>query len=93
MDLFAWIFTGVVVGWVAGKALQGKNYVSARDFIMGVGGVSAGVFLMSAVGIPGYPRVFPSTLLAMLCVVLMTSQVAKADGRRILAYNLDSSSR
>jgi uncharacterized membrane protein YeaQ/YmgE (transglycosylase-associated protein family) len=93
MDLFAWIFTGVVVGWVAGKALQGKNYVSARDFIMGVGGAAAGVFLTNTAGIPGYPRVFLSTLLAMVCAVLMTSHVAMADGRRILAYNLDSSSR
>jgi uncharacterized membrane protein YeaQ/YmgE (transglycosylase-associated protein family) len=93
MDLFAWIFTGVVVGWVAGKALQGKSYGSASDFIMGVGGAASGVFLMNALGFPGYPRVFLSTLLAMVGAVLMTSHVAMADGRRILAYDLDSSSR
>jgi uncharacterized membrane protein YeaQ/YmgE (transglycosylase-associated protein family) len=92
MYLFAWIFTGVVVGWVAGKALQGKSYGSAMDFIMGVGGAAAGGFLMNAGGIPVYPGVFLSTLLAMVCAVLM-SHVSMANGRRIFAYELYSSSR
>jgi uncharacterized membrane protein YeaQ/YmgE (transglycosylase-associated protein family) len=93
MDLFAWIFTGVVVGWVAGKALQGKSYGSTRDFILGVGGAAAGFLLMNAAGLSGYPRVVLSSLLAMVCAALMTSHVAMADGRRILACEFDSSSR
>lgn len=42
MYLFAWICVGVVVGWVAGKGLQGNEYGSAMDVTMGIGGSVAG---------------------------------------------------
>jgi uncharacterized membrane protein YeaQ/YmgE (transglycosylase-associated protein family) len=85
MYLFAWIFTGVVVGWLLGKALQGKSYGSARDFIMGIGGAAAGGILISMAGNPRFAGVIVSTFVAMVCAALMTSLVAMASGRRLLA--------
>src|SRR6266853_27563 len=38
MYLLAWIFIGVVVGWAAGRVLQGESYGRSMDILMGVGG-------------------------------------------------------
>jgi uncharacterized membrane protein YeaQ/YmgE (transglycosylase-associated protein family) len=46
MYLLAWIFIGVVVGWAAGRVLQGEGHGRMMDILMGVGGAVAGGFLM-----------------------------------------------
>jgi uncharacterized membrane protein YeaQ/YmgE (transglycosylase-associated protein family) len=88
MYLFAWIFVGVVVGWVAGKGLQGNEYGSAMDVTMGIGGPVAGGFLINAAGIPGYPGIILSTFVALVCAVLLTNLVAVVNGRRTLVREL-----
>jgi uncharacterized membrane protein YeaQ/YmgE (transglycosylase-associated protein family) len=85
MYLFAWIFVGVVLGWVAGKALKGNGYGPIMDIVMGVGGAVAGGFLMNSAGLSGYPGMLLTTLVAMVCAVLLTSLAAVANGRRVLA--------
>jgi uncharacterized membrane protein YeaQ/YmgE (transglycosylase-associated protein family) len=88
MHLLAWIVLGVVVGWVAGKTLNGNGYGSVMDVTVGIVGSVAGGFLMNSAGIPGYPGVILSSFVAMVCAVLLTSLVAMANGRRMLVRQL-----
>jgi uncharacterized membrane protein YeaQ/YmgE (transglycosylase-associated protein family) len=88
MYLLACIFIGAVVGWGAGRVLQGDGYGPFMDILMGAGGAVAGGFLMNPVGISGYRGTVLTTFVATVCAVLMTSLVAMANGRRILARQL-----
>ncbi|HVS89592.1 MAG TPA: hypothetical protein VHF01_15400 [Candidatus Acidoferrum sp.] len=88
MYLFAWIFVGVVVGWVAGKALKGNGYGPVMDIAMGIGGAVAGGFLMRSTDISGLGGTILTTLVAMVCAVLLTALAALANGRRVYARQL-----
>ena len=42
--MFAWIFVGLVSGWLAGKILNGDGYGALADIALGlVGGVIGGI--------------------------------------------------
>jgi uncharacterized membrane protein YeaQ/YmgE (transglycosylase-associated protein family) len=84
MYLFAWIFVGVVVGWVAGKTLKGNWYGPVMDIAVGIGGAVAGGFLMRSAGIFGLGGTLLTTLVAMVCAVLLTALAALANGRRVV---------
>lgn len=88
MYLLAWIFIGAVVGWGAGRVLQGDGYGPFMDILMGIGGAVAGGFLINSTGVSGYLGTVLTTFVAMVCAVIMTSLVAMANGRRILARQL-----
>src|SRR5437879_13538336 len=53
MYLLAWVFVGAVVGWGAGRALQGDGYGVIMDLLMGAAGAVAGGFLMRSAGFHG----------------------------------------
>jgi uncharacterized membrane protein YeaQ/YmgE (transglycosylase-associated protein family) len=88
MYLLAWIFIGVVVGWAAGRVLQGESYGRFMDILMGVGGAVAGGFLMRSAGFGGYGGTIVSTIVAMIGAVLLTVLTAYVNGRRIYARQL-----
>ena len=88
MYLLAWIFIGVVVGWAAGRVLQGESYGRSMDILMGVGGAVVGGFAMSAAGLGGYGGMIITTLVAMVGAVLLTVLAAYVNGRKIYARQL-----
>lgn len=54
MYLMLWILVGSVVGWLAGKSLEGNGYGRSVDLVMGAGGAAAGGLVMQAAGFSGY---------------------------------------
>jgi uncharacterized membrane protein YeaQ/YmgE (transglycosylase-associated protein family) len=85
MYLLAWIFIGALVGWGAGRILQGKGYGPFMDVAMGIGGAVAGGFLMRAAGFGGVGGTIVTTLVAVICAALLTVLFGVANGRRIYA--------
>ncbi len=85
MYLLAWIFIGAVVGWGAGRVFQGNGYGPFMDVLMGVGGAVAGGFLIRSAGLGGYRGTIVTTMVAMICAVLVTVLTAYVNGRRIYA--------
>jgi uncharacterized membrane protein YeaQ/YmgE (transglycosylase-associated protein family) len=88
MYLLAWIFIGVVVGWAAGRVLQGESYGRSMDILMGVGGAAAGGFLIRTTGIGGYRGVMVTTMVAVIGAALLTVLTAYVNGRRLYARQL-----
>jgi uncharacterized membrane protein YeaQ/YmgE (transglycosylase-associated protein family) len=85
MDFVAWMFVGLVAGWLAGKKLKGNGYDSFMDVAVGIAGALAGGFLMRSAGISGYGGVVLTTLVAMIGAVLLTLLAGFANGRRTYA--------
>ena len=83
MYLMLWILVGVVVGWLAGKSLEGNGYGRAMDLVMGAGGAAAGGLAMRAAGMSGYGGTVFATYMAVCCAALLTILVALANGRTI----------
>ena len=88
MYLLAWIFIGVVVGWAAGRVLQGESYGRSMDILMGVCAAVAGGFLMRSAGFGGYGGAIVTTIVAMIGAVLLTVLTAYVNGRRLYAQQL-----
>ncbi len=76
MYLLAWIVIGAVVGWGAGRVLQGNGYGPLMDILMGIGGAVVGGFTMSFAGLGGYGGTIITTLVAMFGAVLLTGIAA-----------------
>ena len=88
MYLLAWVVIGAVVGWGAGRVLQGNGYGPLMDTLMGIGGAVVGGFAMSSAGLGGYGGTIITTLDAMVGAVLLTAVAAYINGRRIFARQL-----
>jgi len=85
MFLLAWIFIGVLVGWGAGRILQGNGYGPIMDVAMGIGGAVAGGFMMRAAGFGGVGGTIVTTFVAVICAALLTGLFGVANGRRMYA--------
>ena len=88
MHLLAWVVIGAVVGWGAGRVLQGNGYGPLMDTLMGIGGAVVGGFAMSSAGLGGYGGTIIPTLVAIVGAVLLTAVAAYINGRRIFARQL-----
>jgi uncharacterized membrane protein YeaQ/YmgE (transglycosylase-associated protein family) len=83
MYLLFWIPVGLIVGWLAGKSLEGNGYGRSVDLIMGAGGAAVGGLVMRASGFSGYGGNVVATFVAVCCAALLTILVALANGRTI----------
>jgi uncharacterized membrane protein YeaQ/YmgE (transglycosylase-associated protein family) len=83
MYLLLWIPVGLLVGWLAGKSLEGNGYGRSVDLIMGVGGAVVGGLIMRSAGFSGYSGTVFATFVAVCCAALLTIIVALANGRTI----------
>jgi uncharacterized membrane protein YeaQ/YmgE (transglycosylase-associated protein family) len=83
MFLLAWIFIGVLVGWGAGRILQGNGYGPFMDAAMGIMGAVAGGFLMRAAGFGGVAGTVVTSFVVVICAALLTVLFGVANGRRI----------
>jgi len=83
MYLLLWIPVGLIVGWLAGKSLEGNGCGQSVDLVMGAGGAVAGGLVMRSAGFSGYGGTFAATVVAVLCAALLTIVAALANGRTI----------
>jgi uncharacterized membrane protein YeaQ/YmgE (transglycosylase-associated protein family) len=47
--VIAWLFVGLIAGWLTGKIMQGRGYGIVRDTILGLIGAFLGGYLFSFV--------------------------------------------
>jgi uncharacterized membrane protein YeaQ/YmgE (transglycosylase-associated protein family) len=85
MYLLAWVFIGVLAGWVAGRDLRDCGYGPFLDVAAGIGGAVGGGLLLHA---SGYSGIIVTALFAAICAVLLTILAGFANGGR--AYALQS---
>jgi uncharacterized membrane protein YeaQ/YmgE (transglycosylase-associated protein family) len=90
MNLPLWIFVGWVVGWSAGKSLEGKGYGASQDVVMGLGGAGLGGALASSAGVPGVSETIVITFTAVSCAALVTTFMGLIKGKRILSKQATS---
>jgi uncharacterized membrane protein YeaQ/YmgE (transglycosylase-associated protein family) len=84
MYLLLWIPVGLIVGWLAGKSLEGgSEYGRSLDLVMGAGGAVVGGLVMRVAGFSGSGGTVFATLVAVCCAALLTIVVALANGRTI----------
>ena len=81
--LMIWMFVGLVVGWLAGKSLEGNGYGPSMDVAMGIAGAVLGGLLMRSMGFSGLSGTIVSTVVAMTCAALLATLTALANGRKI----------
>jgi uncharacterized membrane protein YeaQ/YmgE (transglycosylase-associated protein family) len=72
--LLAWIFIGVVAGWVTGKIMKGSGYGVFVDMFVGLVGALVGGYISSYFGFGGVSEhgLVGSILIAVLGAVLLT---------------------
>jgi uncharacterized membrane protein YeaQ/YmgE (transglycosylase-associated protein family) len=87
MHLLAWVGIGAVVGWGAGRILQGNGYGPFMDILMGIGGAVVGGLLTRSAGF-GYGGTIITTLVAMISAALVTMVAAYVNGRRVYIRRL-----
>jgi uncharacterized membrane protein YeaQ/YmgE (transglycosylase-associated protein family) len=87
MYLLAWIVIGAVVGWGAGRVLEGNGYGPLMDTLLGIGGGIVGGFLTRVAGFEGYSGTIVTSLVAMVGAALLML-AAYANGRRAYARQL-----
>jgi len=83
MFLLLWIPIGIIVGWVAGKSLEGTGFGGALDRLMGAGGAIVGGLVMRSAGYSGTSGTILATFVAVCCAALLTILVALVNGRTI----------
>ena len=83
MYLMLWILVGVVVGWLAGKSLEGNGYGRSMDLVMGAGGAMGGGLAVQAVGYSGYGGTAVAAFAAICCAAVLTILAALMNGRTI----------
>lgn len=88
MYLVLWIFVGLIVGWLAGRSLEGNGYGRSVDLVMGAGGAVAGGLVIRAAGFSGYGGTVFATFVAVCCAALLTILAALANGRTIYSRAL-----
>jgi len=85
MYLLVWIFIGVLVGWGAGRMLEGNGYGPFMDVAMGIGGAVAGGYLIRFAGFTGFGGTIVTIMVAVIGAALLTILAGLVNGRRIYA--------
>lgn len=86
--LLTWMFIGLVVGWLAGKSLEGNGYGPSMDIAMGIGGAILGGILTRSVGPTGFSGTILSAVVATTCAALLTIVAALSNGRKLYTRSL-----
>ena len=91
MFLILWIPVGLIVGWLAGRSLEGNGYGWSMDLVMGAGGAVAGGWIVRSAGFSGYGGTAFAVLVSISCAAVLTIVAALANGRTIYSrgFNVD----
>jgi uncharacterized membrane protein YeaQ/YmgE (transglycosylase-associated protein family) len=88
MQILWWAMIGLFDGWFAGRRLKGNGYGPYMGLALGIGGGVAGGILMRTAGLAGFRGTLMTTLVAMVCAILLTLLAGFVNGRRIYARQL-----
>lgn len=69
--LFAWLFLGLVAGWLAGKLSRGRGYGCITDIILGLIGAVIGGWIFTKLGIFGGGFIYSLAAATLGAVVLV----------------------
>jgi Predicted membrane protein len=69
--LLAWLFLGLVAGWLAGKLSRGRGYGCITDIILGLIGSFIGGWLFTKLGIFGGGFIFSLAAATLGAVILV----------------------
>lgn len=83
MQLLLWVFVGLVVGWLAGRSLEGEGYGASMDISMGIAGAFIGGILMKPSGFSGLGGMVMTTICAMTGAAILTTLAAIGNGKRV----------
>lgn len=72
MGILAWLFVGLVAGWLTGKVMGGPGKGVLMDIIVGLVGALAGGFLMGLVGFSPEGGLIYTIFVAFLGAVVVT---------------------
>ena len=73
--VIAWIFVGLIAGWMTGKVMKGAGYGAFRDIILGIVGAFIGGFLTSVFGIQGQADLLGSIVIAFVGATILVAVV------------------
>ncbi len=62
--IIAWLFLGLVAGWLAGKLARGRGFGCVTDIILGLIGSFIGGWVFTKLGIVSHPNSFLFSLAA-----------------------------
>jgi uncharacterized membrane protein YeaQ/YmgE (transglycosylase-associated protein family) len=77
------IFMGLAIGWLGGKRLEGKGYGPHMDIFTGIGGALIGGMLMRTDSFSGVGGLLQTTVIALMCAVMLTTLAVIGNGRRV----------
>lgn len=69
--LIAWLFLGLVAGWLAGKLSRGRGYGCVTDVILGLIGSVIGGWVFTKLGIFGGGFIFSLAAATLGAVILV----------------------
>jgi len=71
MGFLAWILTGLIAGWLAGKVMKGGGYGIVMDIVLGLLGGVVGGFVFGLLGLSHNGGLIPSILVAFVGAVIL----------------------
>lgn len=82
--LIAWIFIGIVAGWLTGKLMRGAGFGVLMDMVVGLVGALVGGFLSSHLGFGGVGQhgLIGSIGIAVIGAVVLTLIIRLISGNR-----------
>lgn len=72
MGFIAWLFVGLVAGWLTGKIMGGPGKGVLMDIIIGLVGALIGGLLMRLIGFSSEGGMIYTTFVAVIGAVLLT---------------------
>ena len=73
MGFLAWIFVGLVAGWLAGLVMKGGGYGIVVDIILGILGAMLGGWLFGHLGIWAAGGMVGSIIVAFVGAVILVA--------------------
>lgn len=82
--LIAWIFIGIVAGWLTGKLMRGAGFGVLMDMVVGLVGALVGGFLSNHLGFGGVGQhgLIGSIVIAVIGAVVLTLIIRLISGNR-----------
>ena len=84
MGIFAWVFVGIVAGWLAGQITKGSGFGLLGDLLLGLVGAVVGGWLYGFVASPAEPSgLVGSIVVATIGAVVLILVVRMVGGRSV----------
>jgi uncharacterized membrane protein YeaQ/YmgE (transglycosylase-associated protein family) len=81
-SLFAWLFIGLVAGWLAGKVARGRGFGCIANVILGLVGAVLGGWIFTRLGIFGGGFIYSVAAATLGAVILVAIGRLFAGGGR-----------